>query len=306
MNKNIAFSYIYDSLGSKPTLLPNLRIACRNIANAKRDEEVTPLWSRLPNIIEEIKIDNPDVLVLLEAGRPSEDHSWGEMALLIENETGLRHEGTKRLNPSKDSFGKAVFIKPSTVAISSFQQKWINFLQAPIGVFCGPHWGNDVIQLTIHPVLDWKVCVNRKLELAFSHFPMGDEDRIATANWINENISPNINILMGDLNTFEDRLGPKIKEILGKNLSNVFTKNQITFRGFDHDIITVKNEKLNLFPDFKTMEKGETESKIIASGWLDHIFISKDTTWEKAKVLPLTSSNHWSDHAQLSLDVLFN
>jgi hypothetical protein len=48
---------------------------------------------------------NPDILILLEAGRSSKGHSWTEMAFLIEIGLGLMYQGInqttiQRINPS--------------------------------------------------------------------------------------------------------------------------------------------------------------------------------------------------------------
>jgi hypothetical protein len=102
-----------------------IRVGCWNIANAKRDETMSnSLIDRLPKIIGNIKKENPDVLILLEAGCPSKGVSWNKMALMIEESTHLRYEGTKKLNPTEDSFGKAVFYNLKVVAIKDFYQYW--------------------------------------------------------------------------------------------------------------------------------------------------------------------------------------
>lgn len=81
-----------------------LRFGCWNIANAARDEIHNPLASRIGLIIERINLNPVDVLVLLEANRPSQGRSFTSIAAEIESATGLRYIGVKYLNSTSNAF----------------------------------------------------------------------------------------------------------------------------------------------------------------------------------------------------------
>lgn len=274
------------------------KVYVRNIGNAARDEQHCPLGSRLAYLLDDIKNEKPDVVILLEAGRSSNGMNWTEIADTIERDTGLFYGGIKRINATRMSFGKAFFYNPDTVAVGDFNQHWTGD-----GVWSGDYFGNDIVTLKIYPVALSKVLVDAPFTVAAVHFPMKLDARLKTSQWLVEHFHL-FDAVAGDFNTFEDDGGPEMLEIIkhDAHLVSLLPPHVITFKAFLHDLVDVPNEKLaGLNPSCVVVENGPTTSKVLFSSHLDHCFLNTLAMPEKeikfsARVSEITRA---SDHAAI-------
>lgn len=304
-NPNIA-STIASVRDEKGCFDGNIKIYTRNIGNAARDEAHTPLADRVLGIIDDILEERPDVVILLEAGRPSGSMSWTEIAAWIEKETGLFYGGIKRINATLWSFGKAFFYNPNTVAVGKFWQHWTGGCD-----WSGDGFGNDIVTLDVYPVVDKKVLIDGMFTVAAVHFPMKLDARLKTAQWLVAN-SNLFTVVMGDFNTFEDDGGPEMIKIITAemNLVSLLPPDVITFKAFPHDLVEVPNEKLeSLNSDFVVVgECGPDKSLVLFSSHLDHCFwnvqngLPKNLGAYVAHVGKITAA---SDHAPIILKVTY-
>ena len=133
----------------------NIKIGCMNIANAIRDETQNPLYPRIQEIGNMVKTQQPDVLVMLEAGRNSMGHTWTEMAAEIEKITNLVYIGIYLVNGTEAPFGKALFIDKKSVTYRTFERSWIG--DTLYEKWEGDRYGSDIIKVNLYPVRDGKV-----------------------------------------------------------------------------------------------------------------------------------------------------
>lgn len=328
INHNIATtSEILTSEGKLDDVNP-ITVAWWNIANAKRDEDMNPLADRLDMIIDQIKKNIcPDVLVLLEAGRPSKGMTWTEIAGKIEKETGLFYFGIRRINATLMSFGKAVFYNPKTIALDDLNQFWTKNRS---GKWSGDHFGNDMLVFDAHPVIDNKVVVDKRLSIAAVHFPMKYEARIQVSQFV-RNCSHNFDVVGGDFNTFADDGGKSMIEIITASecvdddhndyaLQEMLDEStKMTFKAFDHDVVEVPNHKLpkgfsdpendntDTEPYFTIIEQGPETSKVLFRSWLDHIFATKHLIKRAGESNIYTQVGEItpaSDHAWISIHIM--
>lgn len=244
-----------------------------------------------------------DVLVLLEANRPSKGISFTRLAAAIEDETGLLYLGCKTMNATANCFDKAFFVRPSRAFVAAATQRWTD---PSNHIVAGPHFGCDVLFLTIHPVDSEtkQVVRNRWFEAGFVYFPMGREDRLTTARWVASHGYPFVDGWMGDWNTFPDDGGPEMIEIISEAYKPVSDPAQITFQAFPHDLITKPasiRETLN--PESTIVsENADGTVNVRFASLLDHVFVRPDAAFEESvKVYPLFEA---SDHALVVLKVV--
>lgn len=313
-NPNIACEFKDLDKGKDMNL--KIKITWWNIANAKRDEDMNPLADRLGFIIDEISALQTDVLILLEAGRPSKDLTWTEIAGKIEKGTGLTYLGIQRINATPMSFGKAVFYNLNTVVTNMFTQEWTS---RKYGKWSGDHFGNDIIFFDVHPVIDQKVIINKHFRVAAAHLPMKLEARLQVSKWVRHNAGRSFDIIGGDFNTFKDDGGPKMITSI-TTCSNLTTDDSLTlqemlpqdtkftFRAFSHDVVDVPNERLKYIGKHSAVvEEGPETSKVLFSSWLDHIFATKRFIGKIGKESIMTQIGKItsaSDHAPISLTIL--
>lgn len=289
-----------------------LRVACWNIANARRDEEHKPLRDRLDDITHHLQYQGPplDVLVLLEAGRPSKGMSWTDMAALIEKATGLTYMGIHYTNGTEAPFGKAFFIRRSTCILVEAKQTWLDEEGA---IVAGPEYGYDVTRLTIHhvahdivDVVDWsnqvikrRVVRDTPFKFAFVHLPMKAEYRFDAIEIIKRFGD---DIIMGDWNTFPDDGGPEmIKRMEDGGWKALLSPNVMTFEAFPHDLCKKPasyREQVN--PESEIVsENPDGTINVRFSSPLDQVFVNE--AWDdnpkcvaKLQAHPVTDG---SDHA---------
>jgi len=313
------------------------RVLCWNIANAARDNVHNPLALRIPLIIEDINAVQPpvDVFIVLEANRPSQDKSWTTMAAEIEEGTGLSYVGVKSINATAMSFGKALFIRRSTVAVDEFAQHWTT---SGGSQWSGDYFGNDVVTFELHPVLvelvdpvelygtdsvgakkEPELCTrvirHTSVTVGAAHLPMDFGARMDVARWVNMT-GGNAHVLMGDFNTFPDWGGPAMLEEITKggtlyyvpilapeDGTGVRTEVPYTFRAFPHDVIKKPAEfisQLNAHSEVvSTNEDGSINVRFAST--LDHVF-----TWSDVKcvasAMPFSDA---SDHVGVLADITF-
>lgn len=328
----------------------SLNIGCLNWACAERDNIFSPVTTRLSAIVEYIRGANLDVLVILEANRPSrvaETHekeasssspsykspmrSFTSMAAEIEELTGLRLGGVKALNATPNSFGKAFFYRPEKVMITSATQEWtgkVSSFSTPITeamtskIVSGSYFGNDVLFLTIHPVVEDlidfedgkgpvlrnRVIRDRKLSAAFVHFPPpgphSAPECISIAEWVRD-YPRHVDLWMGDWNTVKDGAGPEIIRIVSERYNHLtrFAEGEgvITFQAFPHDTVKKPADfRDKVVPPSKIVQENEDGTiQVLFASFLDHIFSTKERVYDpKVAIHPITSA---SDHALVSV-----
>lgn len=290
-----------------------LTVGCWNIANARRDEEYTPLSTRIRKIADHLlKHPEIDVMVLLEANRPSGGRSFTSFAAEIEDVTGLRYIGVKYLNATENSFGKAVFVRPNKIFVSAFDQ-------IPTGesevhplrestvrdytVATGNYFGNDIVIVKAHPVADDnRIIRDKSVSVGIVHFPMGREDRLQVSRWISDVHNNHVDVWMGDWNTFPDDGGDEMIGIITEKYPMVPKTKDFTFRAFPHDLIRKPIDFV--IPDGSEVVREDEESKMVRfRSCLDHVFVNptfNDSVGE-AVVSDLVDA---SDHALITVEVV--
>lgn len=255
----------------------HLKIVCWNIANSVRDQGDYSLIERLPKIISTLKEirfnDGIDLLILLEANRPSLDlkqsrHTFTSIANQIQTDTDLTYLGVDVNNASGYmSFGKAIFYNPDTI----FVNKCAQLRTTTIG------FGSSVTHLTVWPVESSKIIINKPLQLGFVLFPLPFDQRMEAIDWLKNN--KKFDVIMGDFNSFAtsfDQMVKKIEEIGYENCLPHDT--QYTFQAFSCDVITVNQKELELMPNSILIQRLKNdEIKIRPVSWLDHCFHLKSS-----------------------------
>lgn len=277
-----------------------LRVGCWNIANAARDEIHNPLGSRISLIIERINLNPVDVLVLLEANRPSQGRSFTSIAAEIESATGLRYIGVKYLNATSNAFGKAVFVRSDVAFVSAFEQIWTGIESCnPLStsetvskvVATGNHFGNDIVKLMVHPVINGFIVRDKMVNVGIVHFPMALPDRLQVAEWV-RNVHPyHVDIWMGDWNTFPDDGGP---EMIQKVEFSYTKRNceEMTFRAFPHDLIAKPLDFVCIDPS-EVVEVKDDCKMVRFSSCIDHVF----SRWNVKCDVHVDDITDASDHA---------
>ncbi len=277
-----------------------------NVANAGPDDEKNPLTLRIPMICEVIKTINPDVIVLLEAGRPTKDIDWTTNAGAIQRETGLRYLGCMYSNPTLKTFGKAVFYNPETVDVATLSRERITNQQG---------FNADIVRFNVRPVFDQKIVIGMEpVNVAAVHVPPHfgfPERRIDAAKAIRSMPKLWYELFVGDFNTFPEDGGPEMIEEITKDVSpGTYSGSLVsclpddtthTFKAFEHDISTVNTsviEAIRKNPLNEILEEGPEKCSVRFSSWLDHVFATQ-RLWNRlavvdCKVGPITGA---SDHA---------
>lgn len=277
---------------------PQVKACCCNIANAIRDESEYPLHKRLDEIVKMINEQNPDVLILLEAGRSSGGKSWTRLAMEIEEGTGLIYVGIYLVNATDAPFGKALFIRKSAVAVKSFDRAWIG--DTLMNTWGGDRYGSDILQVILHPVQDGKVITDRAINLWAAHFPLGRDARLAASQALADAITDNT-IVLGDFNCFHTDKGPEMIQ----TITSRWTEHKLdclwTFSAFPHDIVDVPAKIRDNLPEGSEVvaeneEKGTITVRFV--GMLDRVFSSKDVNVEQTHT---AFSDKASDHALITV-----
>lgn len=295
-------------------------VMCLNIANAKRDDEHNPLCDRIADICGHInRAPTPiDALILLEAGRPSRGISWTSMAASIENFTGLHYVGVRMLNATENPFGKALFIRRSTLALSGMAQRWISQQEHH---WDGPHFGLDYLEMIFHPVVQehavivsgrdpellTRVIRDRSVSFAAFHFPMDRASRMKAADYINQDQCSDV--LVGDFNTFPDDGGPEMIKVI---TSSCYRRKKMpapyTFKAFEHDLVRKPADFRSQVNEHSEIvqENDDGTLSIRFASTLDHIFYYDDNSDTKvgqgSYVLPMEGA---SDHEGMVVEVIY-
>ena len=276
--------------------VPSLKIMIWNIANTHRDNKISPLCDRLDSIIKVVLTINPDILVLLEAGRASKSlltgdgYSWTQMAGKIEMLTGLIYEGVWRSTPELTASGKAVFIRYKKPIIS------VKIEQLSVGSHSDRVCGS-VLKLRLHPIgttVDESHCCR----VGVVHFPMALEKRMDHAKWLVDH-EDQFDLLVGDMNTFPENGGPELLAIMAAAgfVEQLPLDTYFTFKGFNHDVITIPNEDLKYHQHSQIISTDGTNTSLIPASWLDHVLSKRPVT---ASTYPVDDNS--SDH----FPIIFN
>ncbi len=295
-----------------------IRVYFRNLANAQRDESLNPLLPRIPLIIEDIKaadIDGKiDVAIFNEAGRPSGGKSWTHMAGIIEEATGLVYLGLKRLNGSKNPFGKALFINTSTVAEYSFMRMGTG---GDFNMWNGDGYGNDIARMTVCPVVTESAVINDKetmvtriiqdkqLDIAcvlFPPFPQPHSSRMKVAEWVNDRYNL-ADLWVGDWNTYVDDGGDDVVSEVVKDgkLVECDLGVPFTFKAFPHDTVPKPAGFASLLnADSEIVSECDGVINVRFASVLDRVF-HRPRVVCTAKAMPFTDA---SDHTGVVVDVV--
>lgn len=238
----------YFNVSSSAQIATVPKIMVWNIANARRDNEMSPLCDRLDNIIKVVKSNNPDVVVFLEAGRPSksllneEEYTWTQMANKIETGTGLTYEGVWRMAPQLMAFGKAVFVRYNTPTTAV---KIDHMFVGPKSDMWNDELYGSVLRLSLYPFDGTTIDESHCYQIGVVHFPMPLEKRLFHAKWLVEE-QEKFDLLVGDMNTFSDNGGAELLSIMASAgfVEQLPADTPFTFKGFKHDVITIPNENL--------------------------------------------------------------
>lgn len=296
------------SVSEKDSSVAGTKLMVWNIANARRDNEKSPLYDRLDTIISVVNQVNPDVLVFLEAGRPSKslvtgiEYSWSQMASKIEEATGLIHEGVWRMAPQLMAFGKAVFVKYNnpTVAVQIEQL----FVGDDDKMWCDQLHGT-VLKVTFNPFDGTNIIPSKQHTLGVVHFPMPLNKRLFYAQWLAKH-NDQFDFIAGDMNTFPDSGGAEILSILEQAgyTEQLPGDTKFTFKGFKHDVITIPNKDMVYHPHSTVVETTDTHTSVIPVSWLDHV-LSKAPLKASIYEVDETSSDHFPLIVDFSYDVSF-
>lgn len=266
-----------------------LDIYVRNIACAGRDESRTPFLTRLPLLINDIKDNNPDVVVLLEAGRSSLGMTWTEMAVLIERQTDLVYVGVSYANLSANPFGHAVFVKKGRALIARMTNALTNV--------SGDARQGQVTEVVV------KTSETNCVTIGVVHMPMSIEGRLALVQWLCAN-SARATMWVGDFNTFPDDIGPDmIEQLKESGLVHLPCDAPFTFKAFPHDTLTVPIKKKRfLHPMSIIVTEDEHSVTVLPVSILDHVFLYKNIIAQcTATFLPHTAA---SDHSAILIRVV--
>ncbi len=233
------------------------------------------------------------------------------MAALLEKLTNLSYVGIKLLNATGMCYGKALFIRQSTIAVKDFIQFWTTQTLSP---WSGDYYGNDVVIASFYPVvqdetLDGKIATrvirNSSVAVSAFHFPMKTDERMKVSHWMNEHLVRFASVAMGSFNTFPDD-GEDVKMLeaitAGEHIQEVVTNDEITFQGFSNDLVKKPadfRDKLNAHSEVVSENEDGTINVRFASK-LDRVFnVFFDNEVEKgcalfAKVLPITEASNRS------------
>lgn len=281
-----------------------------NIANAVRDEANNPLKPRIPRIIETINKANPplDVLVLLEAGRASQGSAWTQMAFEIEKGIGMHYMGIDYPNGTANPFGKAIFIRRSTCAISGSRQTW---LDKQGHKFAGPQFGCDVTTFRVSPVVDEYLLVDGRpkpvspvirdigFTLSFVHLPMDQKARLDCAEILSG--YHDSCLIMGDWNTFYKKGDTEMYSEMSQRCWSHLTKDVFTFQAFSHDTTHVPaEEKETINAESKIVSANDDGSfEVLFTSSLDHVFVHPEYMHSVVQVSPPDHSA--SDHSLVAV-----
>ena len=201
----------------------SLIILYQNIANAARDSQNGwSLWKRLPIIIAQHKKLNPDVVCLIEAGRPTVDEAgktitWQEIIPMYEKETSLKNLCMHRNNETEMSFGIAVFIRPDLKIVSD-----------PIRhVLCDKQFGTIGTEVSIQ-------IAAHVFTFVATHLSPGNADHRIEALDSMLKLS-GIDALFGDFNAYPDSNAEEM-QLRMINSDKKFTS-ELSFVAFPHDPI---------------------------------------------------------------------
>lgn len=277
------------------------RVYVQNIACSSRDEHgkyvhqkgdepvrCSPLKTRLAALIENIISQDPDVVVLFEAGRSSQGHSWTRMACEIENATGLTYAGLMYANMTATPFAHAIFINRKNAHLEQFK----NYQVAKGDNGVDAHVTTATIRFSDETYVT----------VGGVHMPINETMRAEVTEWLVQNHHL-ATFWAGDFNTFPDSNGPWMLERLNST-DMIHAKCQVdyTFRGFDYDTIKVAHESRHLLhPMSKVVEETETHAIVLPVSILDHVYISDHSVETAVTFLPLTSA---SDHCGILIQVL--
>lgn len=297
-----------------------LKIVCWNIANANRDEQCNPLGERFDRIIQQMKDMEPDLVCLLEAGRPSMGKSWTFYASLLEEATGLVYAGIKYAAPHNHlvnrpfSLGKAFFYNPKTTSLASIDQHYIPPPPTMITEasrrtpWVDPrHNGNDacIVSAWISKNSDgFKLDEAVRVQACFVHLPMDLHSRLESTDWLTSSkISGQVDVIMGDFNTFPDEGGPEMMERLTRHYRETLPANtKLTFSAFENDVCKKPKDTI-LDEACKVVAVDEEFIYVRFASWLDHALVDTNRFDREctSKVVPMSQGE--SDHHPILLTI---
>ena|SRR3989338_744679 len=280
--------------GGKPY---SRRLMVQSIANAKLDDKFSPLATRLPLLIAEIKAYHPDMLVLLESGCPSQGMAFVELAAQIEVATGLEFVCIYRINANKEFFAKSLFVDPTRIMVIKARRVWTR----GNGSICdGDHFGNDILAVTVSPVDDLKQVYDRELTFGAVHFPLSVDGRLQVAQWLADH-NDMVDHISGDTNCFMNIRGQDQLDILETAyISTLPADTGITYRDFDYNFKIFADDRIPSTAVVIGPGPEPNTSKILFEGWLDRAYQSKTTSITSTSFAgPLTGA---SDHAPVITD----
>jgi len=216
------------------------KILCQNIANAARDaQNGWSLWKRLPIIFTQHASLNPDIVCLLEAGRPTSDEAgniktWSDIIPMYENATGLKFCCMHRNNETEMSFGIAVFMRAD-----------LELASEPIRhVLCDKQFGTIGTQVSIQLPNKVFTFITTLLSAA-SH----DQRIEALDNMLNLPADA----YFGDFNAYPDVSAEDMRQLMivsGKKFAQLFS-----FVAFPHDPMVPHEKILTSVPHHQQSDK---------------------------------------------------
>jgi hypothetical protein len=293
----------------------NLHIVFRNIANSVRDEQgsivpwlsdehklSSPLEGRIQFVIDELNELNKkcpiDAFVVLEAGRPSGSLSWTDMAAMIEKQTGLTYMGIWMLNGTAMSFGKALFINRSRMFLRRAEQRYTS---SDFWMPSGPGFGADIVILSLSPVENGLVVVDRGIECWVLHAPVDPTARSIYNDYVRMWSRLKGDIFFGDCNSFPNSTIPEISETLSHLKEWTPADVECTFAGFEQDVFAVPIDKRDQYgPPNEIVYEKDSTLWVRPSSVLDRVFADHCINVSKVEVHPITRA---SDHAMISIYV---
>lgn len=290
---------------------------CLNITNLEDDQSHVPLYDRVDLLSQQlisVVETKPDVLFILEAGRPSGAHDrWTRMALRIEEITGLTYESIYYDTADASSSGKAIFVNRSRIAITNLQQYDVNH------EFCSVD-GSCIIA-SFHPVVEEecsikgkKLRVITKKERTVGVFQMTDygRSRDIMAVWLRQFVCT-VDVLMVDFNItskniFDVNVNSLIKKMTGTgSYQHLMFRDedgnmQTTYHALEHHAISTENL---IDPPLQTWTLIDDGKKVLVSAASDHLFCNRTDVAkiiEDHFILPMKQA---SDHDAIGAKLIF-
>lgn len=290
-------------------------VLCLNVSNSALNNAHVPLTDRIVGIADAIKkASTPiDAVVLLDVGGKTK--GWTALALQFEEATGLHYAGTHYTSALESSYGKAVFIRRTTLAFHHIEQRWVSYSR---GIWEGDCTGEDYLEIAFHPVVQEHVAFSNDeeptlltrvirdltIDVGFVRFYAQRASRHQSIQWIN--VASSCDVLMGDFKT----------DVCDTDTFSLFTKADYvhrdlqcthTFKAFPNCTSRASpamRAKLNLASEI--VEEHEDGSATVRTAvTVDHIFHlagCADILGPNCYALP---TNDFSEHSAIVAELVF-